>query len=230
MDIDRLRARLPRPPHRLLPGDRFHHARRRRAAHSAPSCWPTSRPPDRAATATPGTPNRGSGIYCSMVLAAHAAAHPGPGPRRAARHRRSHRHGLRPALAQRPHARRPQSRRHPGASWSTATPSPASASTSTTPRSRPTLAAEATSLRLAGRPRRSLAKTILLALLSAPSTPITAACRPTTSCASSPTLPATPAGRRVDGAAARGRHRTAPPPASTRTASSSCARTMEPIP
>ena len=81
-------------------------------------------------------------------------------------HRRSHRTDLRPSLAQRPHARRPQSRRHPRPGSPTAAPSPVSASTSTTPLSLTDLAARATSLRIAaGRPLSR--EDILLALLPA---------------------------------------------------------------
>ena len=168
-------------------------------------------------------------------LLLHRAAAPSPRPHARARpghrrsHRRRHRPGLRSALAQRPDARR---RKKSPASWcssSTAAPSPASASTSTTPpfpgdlrpiatslraRRRPRILARATSGRAAARRRRAVAalrtpETILDLFTHASSYA---------------------AGTRVDRAISRTASSTAPPRASTPPASSSSARTMEPIP
>jgi hypothetical protein len=120
-------ARIPRAAHRLLPVHRFHHARRR-GWSPAPWCWPSEQTAARAATATPGTPNRRRHLLLAGA-AARARSHPGARPRHRGRHRAGHRHPVRPALAQRRDARGPQGRRHPGATGRTATPSPASAST-----------------------------------------------------------------------------------------------------
>ena len=106
--------RVPGPADRLLSHRRLHHARGGRPARSARSLSPTSRPPAREGTATPGTPTAGAAStapWCSsrrpvLTLALGLAA---------AMPSRHHRPRLRSALAQRPDARRQEVGRHPGA-------------------------------------------------------------------------------------------------------------------
>ena len=127
-----------------------------------------------------------------------------------------HRHRLRSALAQRPDARQPQGRRHPGATGRTAWPSPASASTSTTPRSRDDLGDQATSLRLhAGREIRARRHSARAACPR--SIPLIAARTPRPSSGLFAHASSYAAGRRVTVRSAGRRHRPAPPRASTPT-------------